>query len=199
MAGTPHTITRRAVGVSQLIVFRECRPEVCMIRAALFDFDGTLADSFAAITASTNHVRQHFGLATLTEEAVRGHVGHGLPHLLSVLIPKAPVEDAVSLYRAHHETVMFDLTRPMPGVTQTIPELVRRGYRLGVCSNKRVEFTRRLVEALGFGRHINGGGRRARRGPGSDAERLRGAVGSVAGGVKTVLWIAVLLWDLWVL
>ena len=125
-----------------------------MIRAALFDFDGTLADSFAAITASTNHVRRHFGLQSLSEEAVRGHVGHGLPHLMSVLVPTALVEDAVSLYRAHHETVMFDLTRPMPDVARTIPELARRGYRLGVCSNKRVEFTRRLVEALGFGRHI---------------------------------------------
>jgi phosphoglycolate phosphatase len=125
-----------------------------MIRAALFDFDGTLADSFAAITASTNHVRRHFGQPVLTEEAVRGHVGHGLPHLMSVLVPNAPVEDAVARYRAHHETVMFDLTRPMPDVARTIPELAHRGYRLGVCSNKRVEFTRRLVEALGFGRHI---------------------------------------------
>jgi len=122
-----------------------------MIRAALFDFDGTLADSFAAITASTNHVRRHFGLPALSEEEVRGHVGHGLAHLMSVLVPNAPGEEAVSLYRAHHETVMFDFTRLMPGVAGTIPELSRRGYRLGVCSNKRVEFTRRLVEKLGFG------------------------------------------------
>ena len=38
-----------------------------MIRAALFDFDGTLADSFAAITASTNHVRESYGLPPLPE------------------------------------------------------------------------------------------------------------------------------------
>ena len=34
-------------------------------RAALFDFDGTLADSFVAITASTNYVRMSFGLPAL--------------------------------------------------------------------------------------------------------------------------------------
>jgi 2-phosphoglycolate phosphatase len=125
-----------------------------MIRAALFDFDGTLADSFAGIAASTNHVREHFGLPALTENAVRQHVGHGLPHLLATLVPNAPTEEAVTLYRAHHETVMYDLTRPMPGVERTIPELARRGYRLGVCSNKRVEFTRLLVESLGLGAHF---------------------------------------------
>jgi phosphoglycolate phosphatase len=125
-----------------------------MIRAALFDFDGTLADSFAAITASTNHVRQHYALAALSEKEIRSHVGHGLAHLMSVMVPDAPAEEAVALYRAHHETVMYDLTRPMPGVPRTIPELARRGYRMGVCSNKRVEFTRRLVEALGFGKQI---------------------------------------------
>jgi 2-phosphoglycolate phosphatase len=125
-----------------------------MIRAALFDFDGTLADSFAAITASTNHVREHFGLPELSEMEIRSHVGHGLAHLMSVMVPNAPTAEATALYRAHHETVMFSLTRLMPGVERTIPELARRGYRLGVCSNKRVEFTRRLVEALGLGPQI---------------------------------------------
>src|SRR5262245_33781921 len=52
------------------------------IRAALFDFDGTLADSFAAITASTNHVRESYGLPPLPEAEVRQYVGHGLAHLM---------------------------------------------------------------------------------------------------------------------
>ena len=125
-----------------------------MIRAALFDFDGTLADSFAAITASTNHVREHYGLPALSEKTIRGHVGHGLPHLLAALVPNVPTEETVAMYRAHHQTVMLTLTRPMPGVLETIPELARRGLRLGVCSNKRVEFTRQLVASLGLGKHF---------------------------------------------
>src|SRR5437899_3657029 len=93
-----------------------------MLRAALFDFDGTLADSFAAITASTNHVRQHYGLPPLPEEAVRAHVGLGLDHLLRELVPGAPTAEAIALYRAHHATVMLSETRLMPGVAETIPE-----------------------------------------------------------------------------
>ncbi len=122
-----------------------------MIRTALFDFDGTLADSFAAITASTNHVRESYGLPALSEAAVRGYVGHGLDNLMETLVPNAPVDEAVARYRAHHKTVMITETRLMPGVAETIPELARRGLRLGVCSNKRVEFTRQLVEAFGLG------------------------------------------------
>jgi 2-phosphoglycolate phosphatase len=125
-----------------------------MIRAALFDFDGTLADSFAAITASTNHVRESYGLPVLSESEIRGHVGLGLAHLLAQLVPGAPVEEAIARYRSHHQIVMAALTRPMPGVARTIPELARRGLGLGVCSNKRVEFTRQLVNTLGLGTHF---------------------------------------------
>ena len=122
-----------------------------MFRATLFDFDGTLADSFAAITASTNHVRESYGLPVLPEAEVRGYVGYGLGNLLEALAPGAPVSEAIARYRAHHQTAMFAGTRLMTGVAETIPELARRGFRMAVCSNKRVEFTRQLVEAFGLG------------------------------------------------
>ncbi len=120
------------------------------IRAVLFDFDGTLVDSFAAIAASTNHVRGRYGLPPLAEAEVRRHVGYGLEHLLRTLVPAAPLPEAVACYREHHAGVLLAQTRLMPGVVETVPELVRRGYRLGICSNKRREFTQRLVEASGL-------------------------------------------------
>jgi phosphoglycolate phosphatase len=120
------------------------------MHAALFDFDGTLADSFAGITASTNHVRQHYGLPSLPESEVRAYVGFGLPNLMETLVPTAPVDEAVALYRSHHKTAMLAGTRLMPGVAETIPELARRGLKMAVCSNKRVEFTKQLVATLGL-------------------------------------------------
>jgi 2-phosphoglycolate phosphatase len=123
-------------------------------RAVLFDFDGTLADSFPAITASTNHVRRLYGLPELPEAEVRRYVGLGLDNLMERLVPNAPTGDAVAAYRAHHPLVMFTGTALMPGVADTVPELRRRGLKLGVCSNKRVEFTRRLVTSLGLGASV---------------------------------------------
>ena len=48
------------------------------LRAVIFDFDGTLADSYAAITASVNFVREGYGLLPLSIEAVRPHVGRAV-------------------------------------------------------------------------------------------------------------------------
>lgn len=120
------------------------------IRAALFDFDGTLADSFLAITASTNHVRAEYGLPDLAESDVRQYVGYGLPNLMQELVPNADTQEAVRRYREHHATVAIPLTKLMPGVAETIPELHRRGIVLAVCSNKAVRFTRQLIEAFGY-------------------------------------------------
>jgi phosphoglycolate phosphatase len=125
------------------------------IRAALFDFDGTLADSFAPITSSTNHVRGLYGLPPLAESVVRQYVGLGLDNLMERLVPNADTAQAVVLYREHHPTVMKTETKLMPGVAETIPELARRGLRMAVCSNKRVEFTRELVESLRLGRYFS--------------------------------------------
>jgi phosphoglycolate phosphatase len=125
------------------------------VRAVLFDFDGTLADSFPAITASTNHVRRRYGLPELPEPEVRRYVGFGLEHLMRELVPNAPPADAVAAYRAHHPSVMLTGTKLMPGVAETFPVLHRRGLRLGVCSNKRVDFTKQLVRAFGLAEFLD--------------------------------------------
>lgn len=123
-------------------------------RAVLFDFDGTLADSFGPITASTNDVRRQYGLPDLSEAVVREYVGLGLANLMETLVPSAPVEEAVARYREHHVSVMFRDTRLLPGVAETLATLQHRGYRQAVCSNKRVDFTRRLVHDFGLERHF---------------------------------------------
>jgi 2-phosphoglycolate phosphatase len=124
-------------------------------RAVLFDFDGTLADSFAPITGSTNHVREKFGLPPLPESVVRNYVGYGLANLMETLVPDAPTDEAIALYRSHHEKVMLTQTKLMPGVSETIPELSRRGFKMAVCSNKRVEFTKQLVKTLGLDQYFH--------------------------------------------
>jgi phosphoglycolate phosphatase len=119
-------------------------------RAIIFDFDGTLADSYDAITASTNHVRAANGLPPLPEGEIKKHVGRGLELLLAALVPGGDLGRNVALYREHHVTVMRQHTRLLPGAREAVEALARSGRRLAVCSNKKVAFTRGLLDSLGL-------------------------------------------------
>jgi phosphoglycolate phosphatase len=119
-------------------------------RAVLFDFDGTLADSYAAITSSVNHVRTAHGLPPLTEDQVRPHVGRGPAQLMEHVLPGIDPVRAVALYRAHHPAVMRPGTRLLPGAMDALTMLKQRGLRLAVCSNKPRIFTRELLDYLGL-------------------------------------------------
>jgi phosphoglycolate phosphatase len=126
-----------------------------MPRAVLFDFDGTLADSYPAITASVNHVRAARGLAPLDEAEVRRHVGRGPAYLLEHTVPGADLDRDIRRYRAHHPSVMREGTRLLPGAAEAIAGLKGAGLLVGVCSNKPVAFTRQLLDHLGLGAAID--------------------------------------------
>jgi phosphoglycolate phosphatase len=119
------------------------------MQAVLFDFDGTLADSYPAIAASVNFVRAQRGLPPLPESAVRVHVGRGPGHLLTHTVGVGDPAENERIYRQHHPTVMRQGTRLLQDVAATLMRLRERGLRLGVCSNKPVAYTRELLEELG--------------------------------------------------
>jgi 2-phosphoglycolate phosphatase len=125
------------------------------LRAVLFDFDGTLADSYPAITASVNHVRALHGLSPLTEPEVRRHVGRAAGYLLEQTVPAGTLEENMAAYRAHHPSVLREGTRLLPGAADCLRALHARGLLLGVCSNKPIAFTRELVEYLGIDSYLN--------------------------------------------
>jgi phosphoglycolate phosphatase len=119
-----------------------------VLRAVIFDFDGTLADSYAAITASVNHVRQSHGLPDLAEADVRPHVGLGLPYLLEQTVPGVDQPRDQVAYRSHHPTVMLAGTRLLPGAAAALEAIHGSGRRVAVCSNKPRAFTKDLVDYL---------------------------------------------------
>lgn len=118
----------------------------CHLRAVIFDFDGTLADSFDAITCSVNYVRSQYALPPLPVEEVRRYVGRGALHLLRHTVPSIPAEVALERYRDHHEQIMRRMTRLMPGAAEALAQLHQAGLKLAICSNKPVQFTRQLLE-----------------------------------------------------
>ena len=120
------------------------------LRAVLFDFDGTLADSYPAIAASVNDIRSGHGLPPLPTDEVRKYVGRGPAYLLESTVPGANVTQSLARYRAHHPSVMRSGTHLYPGTVEALATLKHWGLRLGVCSNKPVAFTRELLGFFGL-------------------------------------------------
>src|SRR4051812_38904607 len=110
-------------------MMKDPRSKAPPLRGIVCDFDGTLADSYAAIGASVNHVRAAHGLPPLPEAEVRRHVGRGMVHLLQHTVPDADVAADTARYRAHHPSVLRSGTRPLPGVAETLAFLQDQGIR----------------------------------------------------------------------
>lgn len=118
------------------------------LKAVIFDFDGTLVDSYQAITASVNHVRAAHHLPPLSEPEVRRCVGRGPAYLLEHTVPGTDLDKDMARYRDHHPSVLRSGTHLLPGVQETLMHLKESGLHLAVCSNKPRAFTRELLDAL---------------------------------------------------
>ena len=123
--------------------------------AVLFDFDGTLADSYAAIAASVNHVRSQRGMTDLSIDEVKRYVGRGADYLLTHTVPGGNLADDFACYRAHHPGVMLTMTHFLPGAAALLIELHLAGKKIGLCSNKPRLFSQELLEHLEAAAYFN--------------------------------------------
>lgn len=121
----------------------------------VFDLDGTLIDSYGAITDSLNAARERFGLPALPQEEVRRMVGHGLECLVAATIGNDHVEEGVRVFRDRYARVFAERTFALPTVAGTLERLARRGYRMTVASNKPARFSRRILESLALARWLD--------------------------------------------
>ena len=121
-----------------------------LIRGIIFDFDGTLIDSYEAIAESLNHVRSFFSLPPFPAEEIRPMVGHGLEQLIARAVGADRVDAGVKLFRQSYAGICESKTRILPQVKETLDTLERRGYQMAIASNKPSYFARDILKALEF-------------------------------------------------
>ncbi len=119
-----------------------------MIRGIIFDFDGTLIDSYEAIAECLNHVRTTFQLPPIDQEKVKSMVGHGLESLIAEAVGGERVEEGVRLFRERYAGVCEKQTTVLPQVKDTLDTLDQRGYQMAIASNKPSYFARDILRAL---------------------------------------------------
>ena len=113
----------------------------------LFDMDGTLLDTLGDLIAAANAMRQRFGLEPIPGDRIRSYIGNGLGKLASRSLEGAPVDpaEALAVLKACYGERLFDRTRPMPHVPETLAALHRKGAKMAVVTNKASEMAKRLV------------------------------------------------------
>jgi phosphoglycolate phosphatase len=128
----------------------------------VFDLDGTLIDSVPDLTDSLNEVLRERGYAgTLSRAEVKPMVGDGMPTLIARAFAArgGSAEEAAAAYPRYvalYEAQATRLTRPYPGVVETLGALRRRGYRCAVCTNKVQQATEIVLRDLGLASLFDG-------------------------------------------
>jgi len=115
---------------------QERRSRISPINAVLFDLDGTLLDTTAAIIASLRHTVELFTGKPPDMDQIRPLMGLPLTDTLAILVP-GRVEEAVAAYVKHNISVHKDLVKPYPGVNLTIDALAKCGVKRALVTSKR--------------------------------------------------------------
>lgn len=119
-------------------------------RAAVFDLDGTLLDSYVGIHDALSTVLEHFGRPAVTVEEARRLVGHGLEALIAKVLPEELRAEGAERFRFRYKVNAPKLTRLMPDAELVVSELWRRGVKLSIASNKPAVFSRQLLAGFGL-------------------------------------------------
>ena len=119
-------------------------------RAAVFDLDGTLLDSYVGIHDALSAVLEHFGRPPVTVDEARRLVGHGLEALIAKVLPEELRAEGVQRFRFRYKVNAPRLTRLMPDAELVVSELWRRGVKLSIASNKPAVFSRQLLAGFGL-------------------------------------------------
>jgi len=125
-----------------------------VIKAVLFDLDGTFADTAPDLAAALNYARAARKLPPLPLDAIRPQASHGSRGLLKLgfgIEPDAPDYDALrDIFLDYYERNICVHTRLFAGMADLVDELERRGIRWGIVTNKPQRYTDPLMQTLGY-------------------------------------------------
>jgi phosphoglycolate phosphatase len=138
-----------------------------LVRLLVFDLDGTLIDSRLDLIHSVNAMLRHLGRPELDGDVIASYVGDGAPTLVRRALAdtddEALLQGAMEYFLAYYRLHKLDHTTVYDGVPEVLAALANGTCRadtpvrqclprqMAVLSNKPVNPSRQIVQALGLG------------------------------------------------
>ena len=123
-----------------------------IIRAVLFDLDGTLIDSAPDLAAAADKMRLDRGLESLPYEKYRPMAGAGARGMLGVAFDMTPEHPNFVAWREefffNYDMCLTQRTKAFVGVEELLATLSMRGLVWGIVTNKSMRFTDALVRQM---------------------------------------------------
>ena len=129
-----------------------------VVRAVLFDLDGTLVDSLPDLLNAANNMLLCLDRPAIGRAALEGYIGNGVVSMVNRLLTscmgsepaKALFEEALELFESHYFKHICEDSRLYPEVLEGLDLMRERGFAMGVVTNKADQFTHLLLKNLGI-------------------------------------------------
>lgn len=120
--------------------------------AAIFDFDGVIIDSRAAVRTAVNEALVDQGFSPRAPEVLDRFIGPPVLGAFSELTGEpedsAAVAACAETYHGRYESIYLELTTLVPGIAAVLAELT---LPLALATAKQIEFVGPLLDSLGIG------------------------------------------------
>lgn len=124
------------------------------MKAAIFDLDGTLAETVPAFVMATIQALDEVAGQTVSLEDLRSRFGPTEEEMLADLVSPAQLPAVLQAYYQHYTEHLAALTL-YGGIFELLDHLRQSGWQLGLFTNKGRVSTLLTVEALGLGSFLH--------------------------------------------
>ncbi len=130
----------------------------------IFDLDGTISNPKEGIVKSINFALEYHGFERRSEKELCTLIGSQIDVAVSSLTGTNDtklISSLIKKYRERYSDVGYSENSLYDGIVEVLKKLsLAQGVKLGICTSKRVDFAKKILEFFSLQQHfsfINGG------------------------------------------